>query len=370
MGLKLKTSLESLEQLDDGIVEIEVSDAIIAFDEATMEITDVLLQGDEIFEVLENADSLSTAIEQFGLTDGIALLANTNGDLDYILKLDDNEELELTDENREELSQAALEGLKETAKKVWDNIVAFFKMIWEKIKAFFAMVFNMFRSLDKKCQAEGKRLNSIEKANDFQQEKIKFSGVAIDGKKIVKLTDACKAINGKIENFVMLGEEATKAIDEALKSAEAGKDKKEALDKVLKDANVVLDTVKGGEGSENTGGEDVTLSDLGIGSVNDGVSLMKDASKLCQQINKMQKIQKGLDKAVKSAIKASTAAQKEAVKETGPEGKARVAAIKIASKSSQQAMSAALKMSKVGSTMAKLVVRKALEATGKIKEGK
>jgi hypothetical protein len=99
-------------------------------------------------------------------------------------------------------NRISVEGIRETAKRIWDNIVAFLKKIWDRIVAYFrvAGVVPVFK----------KRLEALRKA-------AKEAGAAKGGEHAkFKVATSLLAVDGKM---VKNGAELNKALEETIKAA-------------------------------------------------------------------------------------------------------------------------------------------------------
>jgi hypothetical protein len=321
-------SLESF----DGETQLRIDEMLVTLDEQ-LDVMDIVLpQGDEL---IDNIDSAIANIETFGPTAAAFDLLDEDGDLRALLQLD--ELPEITDENKDEIATATLEGLKDSAAAAWNKIVEFFKMIGRKIKDMVGWLFNAMSGLEKKCENEIKRLKAIDKPNNFGDEKIMYPG-----KNVAKDIAAAADVLSKSET----------AFDKAMNA-----DGFSVLNQVVTDAKGMLLRVAPGDT------EETTVAAVGIKSVADAIGAVEDTKKMLQGIKPFQKSIKEVDKAVKEGIKQANEAMKSSAG-TKEEQATRKENVKLKQKKATEVTKMLLGNAKVVRNLAKRV----LGITKKIKE--
>jgi len=143
----------SLENLDTAPVVEDIEDvdvlAMIAQSEEVSElalsIEGLLFNGEKLDEVSGNIYGVITMLEKEALTAASFEFLNMDGALDALV----GKQLTFTEEARKELTDAALESLKENVKKGYDAVVRWFKALWDWIVQLLRKAIDLFISNDK-----------------------------------------------------------------------------------------------------------------------------------------------------------------------------------------------------------------------------
>lgn len=156
----------------------EVEEAATVVEEATTIVEDAKAS-DDAAEEIEALEHYAASIKKHGLTPQGLELMNYKGSLEAFSgrMMPAVEGLDAVGRNHE-AAQVALEGIKDSLKKAWDAVVAFFKNIWEKVKAFFAKIKSYLTKWESSVRAAKEALKGIE----LDPEKVKESKFKLIGK--------------------------------------------------------------------------------------------------------------------------------------------------------------------------------------------
>ena len=270
--------------VEEAVVEQqEAADAAAEPVEAIAEQEEVAEATEQMFAKFDEIDRMIAYVGQYGVDKSFLSLCNHDDILNqaFNLGLPATESFEEAGDPNSAVSQAAMEGLKEAAKSVWDwikKVVArirdFFRNTWAKIKGWF-----------------GKNADTAEKASaeaaqiDVVPENEKSEDQKAAGEKTVA---APAAINDTVKK---LAAEAAKEDGTGKKEDGTGKI---AIDKQLVDALLEKSLVKGS-----------TLSKADMGNLNANAKLLNQFTKSGGILDKRAaKIQKEIDEINAELVKA------------------------------------------------------------------
>lgn len=179
--MSLFASLENLNKVVEEAADLEA----MSFDEIdevmSLSLEAELLQADidmsmTEFEALEDAfvslEALNSVIAEHGICKSIMLAADPKGELHkYIDGLPAVESLDVVPIN-DANAVAATEAIKETLKKWYDAIIAWFKSIGEKIAKFFTLVKQLFMKNASILESLKKKVNAIDLPKDKKKVKL------------------------------------------------------------------------------------------------------------------------------------------------------------------------------------------------------
>lgn len=260
-------ALEALQEPRLAVPTISMEEAEVLADETNAEASDIEADLGEANRMLDVSDGMEDmAAVADGITEAtpteVALIDNatqmavagTDASPEDLVAPEDLVEVPEGEAAPEEGSvvlehlvgkRISVEGIRETAKRIWENMVAFLKRLWDRIVAYFRVkavvpvLEARIASLRKKFKEAGAR-----KTGDATKFKLASSYLAVDGKMVKDAAELNKAVatNVAASKFVFdtnskqvakLGDELAKKIGEfkVEKAAELAKEVREVCEK-------------------------------------------------------------------------------------------------------------------------------------------
>ncbi len=236
-------ALESVDAME-GVEpqEVNLESALFELMEAEHDILDAQAEMDDATDIvaqldasIEDLTAIAASIEEFGISAPVMKMADAKAELSAAGIVCDYSDLEVTP-TKDTHATAAMEGIVDTVKKMWEKLIKFFASVGRKIAQFFAKMMNGFKSYQKVILGLRKKLKDV----TVDESKLKDAKV-----KAFKKGDAAKisAATGSAIEVVLKG-----AIRSSLGNitGNLNKDIKPGdISKELKDITASLSSIKG-----------------------------------------------------------------------------------------------------------------------------
>ena len=185
--MSIMSALEKLETAtgdpaaDQNVDELgEVMLAVMEEEQEVADETDSLEEMeetvDEVEEAVERLESLAGTITKYGISKPMMMAADPKCELVSKGIVGSYEELEDTPV-KDDNADAAVEGIKETVKMIWEKLKAFFTKIWNTLKGWIVKAMNLFKNYEKALAVLVKKIEEIE-VDEKKLGDIKVNGVS------------------------------------------------------------------------------------------------------------------------------------------------------------------------------------------------
>jgi hypothetical protein len=261
--------------VEEAVVEQqEAADAAAEPVEAIAEQEEVAEATEQMFAKFDEIDRMIAYVGQYGVDKSFLSLCNHDDILNqaFNLGLPATESFEEAGDPNSAVSQAAMEGLKEAAKSVWDWI----KKAWARIKQFFSdawdKVTGWFKKTEKKVEDAEKAVAATKGAEEKPDNEKKAKGEAT----------APEAAKKKANEAAKIADDASKKITLTVKQLSL---QSELAQPEEGDAQIVWDTFKKHEKQLAR----TNLSKLGWNDARAFLSASKDAKAIEKKLDEMVK---------------------------------------------------------------------------------
>jgi len=181
--------------VEDSVLDIELYDAHIEFNFEDESLSTLISSQEKMERDLAQLDRFQAVLEEKQLSASLINYFNADHELD---KLIGAVVPELTQENLEAVTTMCLEGVSNTAKRVWDAIVRFFQNLIIRVKAWFKRVIPFRKGLEAKLKATVEEAAKADTAGnkDWADKEINALKKADFDDKLTAVSDAIAALKG------------------------------------------------------------------------------------------------------------------------------------------------------------------------------